>query len=103
MLGNRFVSRLPLAAIVVGLLALVTGLALEARADQRRSVADVEERFHQRIDLAADYVVTHLDDMRRRQVAYAERELSGLVTATGSTGRRSASASRPQCCSTNEA
>lgn len=82
MLGTRSAGRLPLAAVVLGLFALVTGLALEARADQRRSVENVEERFHQRIDLAADYVAAHLDDMRRRQVAYAERELGGLVTAT---------------------
>ena len=74
--ASRRSRRRPLLAVLaLSLLALVGGLAAETHAEQSRSYAEVEERFADRIHLAADYVHTHLDEMRRRQAAYARSHL----------------------------
>ncbi len=82
-LMRRFAGRVVFGAVVVALMALVAGLAVETRAAENRSVQQVEGRFADRIGLAASYVEAHIDDMRTRQLHYAELQLDGLdVTPT---------------------
>lgn len=74
---SRQAARRPvLAVLALSLLTLVGGLAAASRAEQSQSVAEVEKVFADRMRLAADYVTTHLDEMRRRQVDYARSHLN---------------------------
>ena len=73
--------RLVLVLCGLTLAAIVGGLAIQQRAEQRRSIEQVEQRFSDRVELASQYVVAHLGDMAERQARYGREVLWDAVVS----------------------
>lgn len=71
-LGRRRFGHALFGGVALALVVAVAGLAWKTDADQRRAEVEVEARFHARIELAAGYAASLLDEVRLREV-YVER------------------------------